>query len=63
MLKTSFIYFVLVNNTLCGKLLALLESPTTFDEIFKVSSAPFVIPNVNLLSCKLHSLSLKCYIE
>ena len=31
---------VLVNNSLCGKLFSSLESPTTFDEIFKVISVP-----------------------
>ena len=33
----SFENCVLVNNNLCGKLFPLLESPTTFDEIFKVT--------------------------
>ena len=33
---------VLVNNSLCGKLFSSLESPTTFDEIFKVLSVPSV---------------------
>ena len=28
---------VLINNNLCGKLFSSLESPTTFDEVFKVS--------------------------
>ena len=27
--------------------------PTTFDEIFKITSEPFFIPNFNLLSCQL----------
>ena len=29
-------------GTLCGKLFPSLESPTTFDEIFKVTSVPFL---------------------
>ena len=33
---------VLVNNNLCGKLFSSLESPTTFDEIFKVTLVLFV---------------------
>ena len=34
---------VLVNNNLCGKLFSSLESPTTFDEIFKVIWVPLFI--------------------
>ena len=52
-LKTS----VLVNNNLCGKLFSSLESPATFDESFKVASAPFFIPDFNLLSCKLDNFT------
>ena len=37
----SFDICVLVNTNLHGKLFSLLESPTTFDESFKVTSAPF----------------------
>ena len=33
----SFETCVLVNNNLCGKLFSLLESPATFDEIFRVT--------------------------
>ena len=36
-LKTS----VLVNNNSCGKLFLSLESPTSIDESFKVTSVPF----------------------
>ena len=43
----SFETCVLVNNNLCGKLFSSLESPTTFEEIFKVTSVPFFIPNFN----------------
>ena len=34
--------YVLVNNNLCGKLFSSLESGTTFDESFKVTSVPFL---------------------
>ena len=37
----------LVNNNLWGKLVSSLDSPTTFDEKFKITSVPFFIPNVN----------------
>ena len=37
----SFKTYVLVNNNLCGKIFLSLESPTTFDEIFKVTSVLF----------------------
>ena len=43
---------VLVNNNLCGKLFLSLESPTTFDEIFRVTSVPFFIPDFNSSSCE-----------
>ena len=33
--------YVLANNDLCGKFVSSLESPTTFDERFKVTSVPF----------------------
>ena len=32
---------VLVNNNICGKLVSSLELPITFEEKFKVTSAPF----------------------
>ena len=51
------------NNNSCGNLFSLLESPTTFDESFKVILVPFFVPNFSLLSCELDYLSLKCYIE
>ena len=35
--------FVSVNDSLCGKLVSSLESPITFDESFKVTSALFSI--------------------
>ena len=38
-----------VNNNLCGKLDPLLESPTTFDESFKITSVPFIIRDFDLL--------------
>ena len=52
--------YVLVNNNLGGKLFSSLESPTTFDENFKVTSVPLFIPDFNLFSWVLR---LKCYIE
>ena len=33
----------LVNNNLCRKIFSLLETPTTFDESFKVTVVPFFI--------------------
>ena len=42
---------VLINNSLCRKLFSLLESPTTFEKSFKVTSVPNFIPDSNLLSC------------
>ena len=42
---------VLVNNNLCGKLFSSLESPTTFDERFKVTLVLFFIVDFNLFSC------------
>ena len=51
---------LLVNNNLCGKLFLSLESPTKFDESFKVTSV-FIL-DFNLLSCEL-VFHLKCYIE
>ena len=41
----SFETCVLANNNLCGKLFSSLESPTTFDESFKVPSVPFFLPD------------------
>ena len=49
--------FVLVNNNLRGKLFSSLESPTTFDERFKVTLIPFVIAYFNLLSCELDNFT------
>ena len=51
--------FVLVNKNFCGKLFLSSESPTTFDESFRVTSVPFFIPDFNLLRWVLD----KCYIE
>ena len=42
--------YALVNNNIYGKLFASLESPTTFDEIFKVTSVPIFILDFNLSS-------------
>ena len=50
---------VLVNNNLCRKLFPSLESPTAFDEVFKVTSVPFFIPDFTLLSCELDNYTFK----
>ena len=56
---SSFKTCVLVNNNLWEKSFSSLESPTTFDEIFKVT-LPFFIPNFNLLiTCELESFTFK----
>ena len=39
--------FVLVNNKLCEKLVSSLEFPIKFDDRFKVTLGPFVIPDFN----------------
>ena len=44
---------VLVNNSLCRKVVSWLELPLKFDERFKVISVPFFIANCNLLRCEL----------
>ena len=49
----------LVNNNFCGILFSSLESPTIFDEIFKVTSVPSFIADFNLLSCKLDNFMFK----
>ena len=49
----SFKTCVLVNNNICRKLFSSFESPTTFNEIFKVASVSFFITDCNLLVCKL----------
>ena len=45
--------YVLVNNNLCGKLFSSLESPTAFDQSFKVTSVLCSILDFNLLSYEL----------
>ena len=50
---------VLVNNNLYRKLFSLLELPTRFDEIFRVTSAPFFSPDFNLLNCELDNFMFK----
>ena len=54
---------LLLNNSLPGKFISSLESPTTFHEILKVNSVRFFNPDFNLLSWELDSFTLKCYIE
>ena len=41
---------VLVKDNLCRKLFSSLESPTIFDEIFRVASVLFFIQSFNLIS-------------
>ena len=53
---------VIVNNNLCRKLFSSLVSPTTFDEIFRVTSVPFFIPDFNLLGCELDNFMFKSVI-
>ena len=43
---------VLVNNNLCRKVFSSLESPTTFDESFKITLVRFFISDINLLRCE-----------
>ena len=43
----SFETYVLANSNLSGKLFSSLESPTTFNECFKVTSVPFFISDFN----------------
>ena len=50
---------VLVNKNLWGKLFSSLESPTTFDEIFRVTSVPSFIRDFNLSSCELDNFTFK----
>ena len=54
---------VSVNNNLCGKLISSLEFLIKFNEIFKVTSVPFFILDLNLSSCELDNLHLKLYVE
>ena len=49
----------LVHNSLYGKLVLSLESPTTFDESLKVTLVPFFIPDFNSLSCELDNFQFK----
>ena len=55
----SFESCLLVNYNLCGKLFSSLESPTTFDEIFKVTSVPFFDLDFNWLSCELDNFTFE----
>ena len=43
------------------KLSSLLESPKTFDEIFKVPSVPFFSPEFNLLTSELDNFSFESF--
>ena len=44
------------------KLFSLLESSTTFDDSFRVTSKPFIL-DFNSLICELDNFMLKCYID
>ena len=57
--KRSFETCVLVNDSLCEQLFSSLQSPTTFDEISKVTSVPFFITTFNLLNCQLDSFTFQ----
>ena len=50
-------------GNLWGKLFSSLESPITFDRIFKSISVPFFIPDFNLLSCKLDNFTFKTNLQ
>ena len=50
---------VLANNNWCEKLISSLESPTSFDEIFKVTWVPFFFPDFNLLSYEFDNVTFK----
>ena len=57
----SFETWVLVNKNLCGKLMSSLESPTTFDESFKVNSVPFLFQILIYWLANYTILRLRCY--
>ena len=50
---------VSVYNNSCWKLISSIESPTTFDERFKVTSALFFIPEFNFIKLQIRQI----YIE
>ena len=52
---------LLVHNNLCRKLFSSLQSPTTLDKIFKITSVPFCIPGFNLLSSELDNSTFKTF--
>ena len=53
----SFETCVLPNSNLCGKSISSLESPTIFDERFKVTWVQLFIADFNLLSCELDNFT------
>ena len=59
----SFKTCVLVNNNLHRKLFSWLESPTTSDEIFRVTSVPLFIPDFNVLSYEIRNFinAINCH--
>ena len=64
---------LLVDNNLGIKLVSSWKSPSTFDEIFKITtSVPFFISDFDLFNCQLNNFTFKvfywvsfcwCYIE
>ena len=52
-------FCVLFNNKLHRKLVSLLESPITFDERFKFTWVPLIIPGFHVLSCILGNFTFK----
>ena len=53
---------VLVNNNLWGQLVSSVESPTAFDEKFKVTCVPFFIPGFNMWNCEIDNFILSRFI-
>ena len=58
----SFETSVIINNNLCVKLFSSLESLLTFGKSFKVSLVSLLVPDFNLLSCKLGNFILSHFI-
>ena len=45
------------------KIILIVRMTAKFDEIFKVTSVSFFIPDFDLITCKLNTLRSKCYIK
>ena len=41
------------------KISLILDLPITYNDIFKVSSVPCIIPDFNLVSCEWHNFTFK----